>query len=365
MRKEPYIIQRQGKSGCTFLVRIRTENGEVCKSFNEKDYPNTRIAFETAVRFRNKALVDLSEGTLEKKSKATVREMFEEWIETTTSSKRTKISLVKRFNKYVSFKEKRVQELTRADIIADLNRMANTASDDTIQRVMFVYRTCIIGTALNNEILKYDPSLGVQKPKSRKISKKRNIDTDRRRLDIVKKGIIGTVKDHYDARIINFMLETIYYTGMRPAEAEVLTRDDIKDYHICVSKQLGSDSDDIDVVTNCKTKDSVRQIPIHPRLRPILDELLEYSKYDNVFADSQGRYMNSTEIGNYIRSVCKAENIEFNLYRLRHNMATELVTNKVDDKTTMELLGHAEYNMSLYYASSNDKLKNDAINLIS
>ena len=365
MRKEPCIIQRKGKTGYTFLVRIRTENGEVSKSFNEKDYPNTRIAFETAVRFRNKALVDLSEGVFEKKSKATVRDMFESWIETTSNSKRTKISLTKRFNKYVSCKEKKVQELTRDDIIKDLNKMPNVASDDTIQRVMFVYRTCIIGTALAKEIIKFDPSLGLQKPKSRKVAEKRSIDTDRRRLNIVKKGILGTVKDHYDARIINFMLETIYYTGMRPAEAEVLTRDDIKDYYICVSKQLGSDSDDIDVVTPCKSADSVRKIPIHPSLRPILDELLEYSKYDNVFADSNGNYMNSTDIGNHIRNVCRSEKIEFNLYRLRHNLATELVVNKVDDKTTMELLGHHDYKMSLYYASSNDELKNDAINLIS
>jgi integrase len=75
--------------------------------------------------------------------------------------------------------------------------------------------------------------------------------------------------------------------------------------------------------------------------------------------------MNSTWIGNTIRNVCKAHGLEFNLYRLRHNMATELITNMVDTKTTMEILGHAHYDMSLYYASSNEKLKEEAVQLLS
>ena len=74
--------------------------------------------------------------------------------------------------------------------------------------------------------------------------------------------------------------------------------------------------------------------------------------------------MNSTWIGNIIRRICKDKGIEFNLYRLRHNMATELVTNNVDSRTTMELLGHAHYDMSLYYATSNDELKEKALELI-
>jgi len=75
--------------------------------------------------------------------------------------------------------------------------------------------------------------------------------------------------------------------------------------------------------------------------------------------------MNSTWIGNIIRNVCKANGIEFNMYRLRHNMATSLVTQKVDNVTTMEILGHAHYDMPLFYATSNETLKKNAVNLIS
>ena len=46
-------------------------------------------------------------------------------------------------------------------------------------------------------------------------------------------------------------------------------------------------------------------------------------------------------------------------------MATNLVTKQVDTKTTMEILGHANYDMSLYYANSNDDLKKEAVRLLS
>ena len=45
-------------------------------------------------------------------------------------------------------------------------------------------------------------------------------------------------------------------------------------------------------------------------------------------------------------------------------MATSLVVNGTDTKTTMELLGHAQYNMSLGYANSNDERKKSAIELL-
>ena len=363
-RKEPHIIQRQGKNGWTFMVRIRTDNGEICKSFNEKDYPSSKIAFETAINFRNKMEYELTYGLAEKENNSTVQEMFDEYIENCPSSLKTKKHLTKLYNKYVSHKEKRIQDLTKYDIICDLNNMVETSTDDTIQRVFFIYKECIVGTALLKDILKRDTCIGIKQPKSKFISKKKDVTTDRETLEKVKKGLMR-IPNHYNARIICYLLDVIYYTGMRPAEAEVLTRDDITPTHISISKQLGSNKDEDNVPTKCKTDDSVRLIPIHPNLRPILNELLEYSKYDNLFAKEDGSYMDSTWIGNLIRRICQREKIEFNMYRLRHNLATELITNKVDDRTTMELLGHANYNMSLYYATSSDELKEDAIGLIS
>lgn len=365
-RKEQYITQRQQKNGLwSFLVRIRTEDDEICKSFNEKDYPSPRIAFESALQFRNRTLYELANKEYIKHNDSTVNDMFDYYLENTTDSYKTKSYHQKLYNKYIHHKDKKIQSLTKADIQEDLNKMVEIASDDTISRVFSMYKNDIIGSALLQDIVSKNITLGVKKPNSHMNTTKRETFTDRETLLKVEDLILHSVVSHYDAKVIITLLETLYYTGMRPAEVEVLTRKDIKRDYISVTKELGSSLDEDNVVRRPKNPKSIRNVPIHPNLKPMLKELMEFAKKDELFKRESGEYMSSTWIGNIIRRLCKKEGIEFNMYRLRHNMATNLVTNKIDSITTMELLGHSSYNMSLYYANSNDDLKKDAIELFS
>ncbi len=365
-KKEPYITQRKGKNGMwTFQVFIRSEYATITKSFSEREYGTARIAYDSAVVFRNRTLIDIADNTILKRNNVTVSEVFEDFIENSSHSLKTKNHHRDLYNKYIKHKDSKLQDLTRADILDDLNKMVEIASDDTIKRVLMVYRNDIIEPALMKDYLIKDISLGIKLPKSRMVSVKRNVTTDRETVLKVEELIMKTVADKYDARVIVNLIETLYYTGMRPAEAEALTKSDIKGDHIYVTKELGSSLDDDNVIRNCKTPSSVRKVPIHPNLRPILREAIEMTRFDDLFRRSNGDYMNSTWVGDVIRRVCKKEGIEFNLYRLRHNMATSLVTNNVDTRTTMEILGHSNYDMSIYYASSNDDLKEDAVKLLS
>ena len=100
-------------------------------------------------------------------------------------------------------------------------------------------------------------------------------------------------------------------------------------------------------------------------LKPLLEELLDFSTTYELFKREDGRYLDSDYIGTLLYNLLKKTDIEFNLYRLRHNMATALVTNGTDSKTTMEILGHAQYNMSLGYANSSTELKEKAVKLLS
>lgn len=363
-RKEQSIIQRKNKSGYTFQVRIRTEDGDFTKSFNERDYMSAKIAFESAVLYRNKVMYEIANGLISKKSNATVQDMFDNYLETTTDSYKTKDYHQKLYNKYISHKNTKVQELTKADIVEDLNAMVDIASDDTIGRVYAIWKDDIVGTALFKEIIQRDVTLGIKRPQSHVITTKRGVTTDRDTVLEIERHILNRVSDKYDAKVIVCLIETLYYTGMRPAEVEVLTKDDIKDGYIFVTKELGSSSTEMAVVRRPKTPNSIRSVPIHPDLQPILKELSGMALTDNLFARRDGSYMTSTWIGNIIRPICREKKMEFNLYRLRHNMATSLVTNNVDTKTAMEILGHANYDMTLYYASSNEELKKDAVNLI-
>jgi len=365
MRKERYITEIKNKSGKSWKVRIRTDEIDVVKTFNEKDYPSAKIAFESAVKFRDKTMYEIVQGNIQKTTGATVQDMFDFAMESYPYSFETKRKHKLLFNKYISHKDKRMQELTRADIVEDLNNMVEDASDNTIAHVLSIWKNDIIITALSKDIIYRDLTLGIRKPESHLIATPRTNEVDKATVDKVKELILNSIQNHYNAHIACYLIDVLYYTGMRPAEAEALTKSDIRDGYIFVTKELGSSRDDQVTVRRCKTKDSVRSIPIHPELKPILDELMEYAEEEQLFLRWDGQYMTSGWIGNIITRLCKANGIKFNLYRLRHNMATTLVTNNVDQKTTIELLGHANYDMSLYYAASNDELKEKAITLVS
>lgn len=361
-RKEEYITQRCGKSGkWTFQVFIRTDETTITKSFSERDYGNAKLAFETAVNYRDRVKVEILNNTIFKPQNITVEGVFEEYIESCPLSYTTKNKHRKLFNKYITTKQTPIQQLTRADIVADLNNMVDTCADDTIDRVMSIYRNDVIQHALYKEYITRDLLAGVKCPRSIKIHQKKSTETDRETILEVERLLLASQCNEYNKKLIYYLMEVLYYTGMRPAEAEALTRNDITDDFIIVNKQLGSNKEEKNVVTKTKRPSSVRKIPIHPNLKPILEELMDHAKFDELFKKESGEYLDSSSVGCIFRNLLKGTGIEFNLYRLRHYMATYLVTGNTDSKTTMALLGHANYSMSLGYANTNDKLKKKAI----
>lgn len=370
-RKEPYIKQRQNSDGrWTFQVYIRSDVGDITKSFSEKEYGSSKLAFDTAVKFKNQTLTDIANKTLFKANNITVKDCFEKYLETTTDSYATKQRHESLFKNYVTIKDKKIQELTRADIVAQLNSLVENQTDDTIMRIYSIWKNDIIDVALMNEYIGKNVMLGVKKPKSHVVHIKKDSNTSRKDVLLVEDLVLKRVINKYNANIIVYLIELLYYTGMRPSEALALTRDDVKDNYITVVKRLGSNLTEDNVITHCKTQQSVRNIPISSMLKQVLEDLLDYSKYNELFKKEDGEYMNSTWVGNIIRYLLRNyrketnSTIHFNLYRLRHNLATELVTANVDSRTTMDILGHASYSMSVYYANSNDDKKKEALQLL-
>ena len=80
---------------------------------------------------------------------------------------------------------------------------------------------------------------------------------------------------------------------------------------------------------------------------------------------TNGEWINSkskniTYLGARIRNL----GIPFNMYQLRHTVSTNLITNNIDQRTIIEILGHEKIDMSIYYARSNEELKRNALNII-
>ena len=111
------------------------------------------------------------------------------------------------------------------------------------------------------------------------------------------------------------------------------------------------------VIRDTKTYLSNRIIPISEKLKIVIKNQLKNNKY-NILFSKEGKYYSSTEIGNRIRLLCRKNNIDFYMYQLRHLFSSNLVDKGVDARTHQELMGHANYSMSVNYASSNiDKKK--------
>lgn len=178
-RKEPFITQRQGKRGWTFQVFIRSEIATITRSFNEKDYGTAKKAYECAIAFRNRTLVELSEETYLKPQLVTVQEVFDDYIENSPDSYSTKNKHVKLFGKHITTKDIPIQELTKADIINNLNQMTDTCTDDTIQRIFSIYRNDIVQHAIYKDYLNKDLLAGMKCPKSRVLHIKKSTETDR------------------------------------------------------------------------------------------------------------------------------------------------------------------------------------------
>lgn len=268
------------------------------------------------------------------------------------------------FNKFIPYANFPLSEVTASDIQMTLNDMIETSSNDVIQRVMSIWRR-IYQTALINDYVNKDITIKVIVPKSHLRHSKRSFTTSKQTLDIIINHLLTASKPNkFDNMIVAKALLMLYFTGMRPCECFALNKSDIDlvKREISINKEIGSDLRENNVIRQCKTEQSNRIIPISNALYDIITDLIEAQPNEILFADHKGNYFNSTQVGNKIRYICKQHGIKFNMYQLRHQFSTDLITNNVDIRTVMELMGHNNTNMTIDYARSSSELKSDALN---
>lgn len=355
-RDEKYIDQLKRKNGLwTFRVRY---DGST-KSFYEGDYANARVAYEFAKKYRDRVVSGLEDTS---NTKLSVQDVFKEHYELFPVRMETRRKLDLTFNKYCNCKEKQITKVKAEDIILDLNNMIEIATDNTITRVFSIWRK-IVQTALYKEYITKDITLLIKPPKSHKIAKFKvnKVTTREIILDMEELCSLHLKKDH-DKFIVPLFLEFLYLTGCRICEALALNRDDIKENTIYINKEIGSSLEDKMVIRQCKTELSVREIPITPDIKDVLDKVMSYHNYDTLFCESDGTFYNSTILGDRIHRIGKIKGYDFNMYSIRHLFATDLTFAGVDERTRIELMGHSNIKTTLGYARSNRGRKIDALN---
>lgn len=362
-KKEQFIKQRYSEKSNQWSFQVRLNGDKVCKTFSEKDYGSPRRAYDQAIIYRNQAMVDLNNGIAYCTQDRTLDEVFNDMFSLFPMREETKRKHIINYNRYIK-DDILIKNVSRAYIMSNLNSMVKDCSDDTIKRVFSLWRK-IFKSAIINEYVINDPTNAIVPPKSQKlVQKHKEVVCTRETLDNVETAVSKHMPK--ESNVINMALEIMWYCGLRPCEVFALNKSDIKNGYINIDKELGSgmsycndiDIYNINVIRKCKTKASIRKVPIPTKLQ----ELLDNYKCDTaiLLPNLSGDYYSVSSLGTRL----KALGYDFNMYQLRHTLATRLVTSGIDQRTIIEILGHEKIDMSVYYARSNQDLKKTALEVI-
>ena len=356
-RKEKYIQQIKYKTGWVFRVRYR----DIDESFREIDYLSSSQAFKAAVSFRNDILV---KGFI--KREKTVRDCFDEVGDIYVLRSETRRKLAIFFEKYVSKKDVELHNITRADIIAELNIMVKECSNDTIQRVLSIWKK-IYGVAIAKGYIEKDLTINIKPPLSHKLKANKRYElTNEESLNSLIEQLKKHLKSSLEAKQAECILFILFYSGMRPAELFALDKTDIdlKNKTIQITKEMGSDRDNENVVRPCKTELSHRTIPISKKCLPYIKKALEIDDSPILFSNEKGLHYASKDLGDRFHQYGKQIGIDFHLYQCRHTFITRLFMNGADLKTIQELVGQKVDATTIGYVVSDKERKNKAINMI-
>lgn len=361
-KKQLYISQRflERSQTWTFQVQIRKDNILVCKNFREKEYGSARNAYERAIAFRDITLNQIVNGEYIERNNKTIDDCYKLSFELYPVLYGTRKNFDLLYKNIDDLKNKNIQSLTVEDIQLSINKLIYKYNDEYISRFYSLWSR-IIKTALIKKYINQNIMNNVIKPKSQKVknNKEQNI-INKNDLDKVIELIKESNINKYDKYMYINLLLILYYTGARPCEILALNKSDIKNNNIYINKELGSSLNEYGVIRKTKTKLSNRIIPISKEFNTVIKNVFNLNNYEILICKEDGSYYKQRKISQLINRLCKNK-VNFNMYALRHLFSTDLLDKNVDPKTHQELLGHSNYNMSLYYANSTEKKKKNAI----
>lgn len=370
MKKEKYIYERKTKKGSPYFqiqIAFKDEYGQ-SKTFYESvqisDYESKSQAKAVAIAIRDKALYKIQTNRIIITS-PTVGQLYSKMYELLPCSLSTKRSYNLLYRNGIDeFENVQISKITTADIQKNINTFSENKSDNYIHRYIILWgKLYKVALMLGYDVV--DRSKMVVIPKSNKIKKKKKVTCSQDSLNIILdyfdsyETTSKTVK--HRARMIWYLIIIMNYTGMRPAEVLALNAEDITNDYISVNKSVGSSKDEKAVVKTTKTAQSVRQVPVHPDLLPFLKQLKQEQSTSPLLTNLDGSLITTLQRSNMLAKARKDTGVQFNLYMLRHNMATDLINMKISQRTVQDILGHASFNMSLEYARSTEEDRKKAV----
>mgnify|MGYP001290450056 FL=1 len=367
IRKEKHISQRVLPNGkISLLIQIKRGGETYRKSINVGDYPTPAMAMDVACEIRDDLLRNIRNNiTIEKFP--TIEKLYKRMHELFPCSFKTKTKYNHYYTSAISkYADIPINKITAADIQESINNYLTTHSQEDTNRCLSVWKK-IYTTAQIEEIPIIDKTLKVSVAKSKIVVEPRDVKTTLENFNHFLDALLNyhayDNKGRYRSMSIWYMLNIMYYTGMRNAEVFALRREniDLTNNVIKVRAMVGSDKKELGVIVPVKTVRSIRDIPICAELKEILLHLMAWHQFDYLICDYNGKLYKTDFVSNYITNVAKKNKIKFNAYMLRHLFSSDLIKSNTNLRTIQELMGHSSSSMTLAYARVTDEDKNAAI----
>ena len=400
-KKEKYIYPRKStKEGqkdkvIAYVVSVKLPDGtSYNKTYAVKDYKSPAACLKDAVKERDRILAKLadSEAVMASKSIPTVNDLFEKTAILTKKRVTTLAKYEKIYNKWIKpeYGDKRITEITKLDVAETLNACAAACVRQHVSNVKTVWKR-IYEVAIEVMDLPVKDCSRVDMPpcdhETARSQGEQNISQQAFNAFCEFAAQYGHYLPNeknkiYHRDIILYALRLNRYLGLRPQEVMALCRDCITfmqlpyvdsrtgehkycdGARIAIRCSVGSTITEDIALRKTKTTSSPRYVYLGDEGTALLKEILNYSKYDIIFADYDGSLIGSTENSDFINRVKKqwlketghTEDIYPEL--MRKALAADNYSSNVNPVVTKQMMGHKSENMSAnWYASS----PNDAV----
>lgn len=307
------------------------------------------------------------EAGIERRENPTVSQYYERWTQgrrgtIKESTLRGQIKMYEAISAvYIPDSARTFGELKIKDVSVDDLRtvqavLLQSRRTQTVNDYLAHFAHCM-GDAFKERVIEYNPC-GLLHPLKRTEELAR--DTHHRALTLQEQRAFfecERCKSSFYFNVFRFAV----CTGMRIGEIGALKFTDIRDGMIHVERTITrSEAGNHFVGDDAKTKAGKRQIPINSQIA----EIIQAQKEINILLDGnvtpidglifrapeRGLLM-STPADREIRRICNACGVEpFTMHAFRATFATRCIESGMNPKTLQEILGHANFNitMSLY-----------------
>ena len=254
---------------------------------------------------------------------------------------------LKKFQDFLSLKNKNFASFTRADVIDFIETLRNKgySISSTCRFISSIKSLCKY--LIIENVIKEDPSENLQTPKRwERLPKSLTVSEVRSFLEL------DTPIDKPTMVRDSVMLELLYSSGLRVSELVSLKVEDIN-LEAGFIRVLGKGSKERVVPVNIRAIGRLRGY-----LNKVRQEILKKRQSSYLFVTGRGRPLTRQRFWQTIKTLGRKKGIDLSPHTLRHSFATHLLEGGADLRSVQKMLGHSDISTTQIYTKvTTERLK--------